>query len=133
MGLAAAYCSIYKPAHVAGFKFPRRAFFEFVGRAFQHIPAVPVFFPGTGQHSGKKKKYLPFNMMGNFSPALFVAMDSLDRYSEKTCHFFLCFIKFCPYLFKFIYFHYHQFSFRIAAIMRILLLTYLNLFYAVMD
>lgn len=44
----------------------------------------------------KKKIEMSFDVGWNCSPALFVAMNSLQRHSKKFCQHFLSFPKFFP-------------------------------------
>ena len=81
-GIATAFCTINKPAEVAGIKLPGRACLLYFIRTLQNIPAfirgVPIFIGCLKD----QKKQLPFNMVRNFPPALFIAVDCFDGDSK---------------------------------------------------
>jgi len=77
--------SVDKPAEISGLKFPGRTLFPSVARTFFYNPARLfefIVFP----HPGDQEKHLPLHVGRHRSPALFVAVDSLNGGSEQLGH-----------------------------------------------
>jgi len=64
---------------------------------------------------GDQKKYLPFHMGRYGSPALLIAMDRLDRCSQKLGHLPLGLFQFIPEMFEFRAVHMSSHILTIAA------------------
>ena len=80
---------------------------KFPGRTLFLHPAVFLFPAGDGVFVSSsviadEVENLTFNVGGNRSPALLVAMNGLERYSEQFRHLFLCFSKLFPGSCKFL-------------------------------
>ncbi len=80
--------SVDKPAEIAGLKFPGWTLFPLVARAFFYNPARLFEFIVLPHH-GDQKKHLPLHIGRHRSPALFVAVDSLNGGSEQLGHLLL--------------------------------------------
>jgi hypothetical protein len=73
--------SIDEPAEMPELKFPGRTPASLLSRTFSHIPAAELRSTRRIVVS-KKKQHLPFDVYGNFSPALFKALHSFKRSSQ---------------------------------------------------
>lgn len=87
--------AVDEPAEFPGIKLPGRTLFPFFIRAFFDLPTFAEIFSATCS-SGKKEKKLPLNMTRNRAPTLLIAAYRLERDSQKTGSFLLCFVKFFP-------------------------------------
>jgi len=68
--------AVYEPAEFACLKFPSRAMFTALGRAFFYGPTgFKDFIASSGSGSGEQKKNLPLRMGWNITPALLIAVD----------------------------------------------------------
>jgi hypothetical protein len=83
--------TVYKPAELTGLKFPSRAMFAALGRAFFYGPAGFKGFV-TSSASGEQKKNLPLHMGWDLAPPLLIAVDRFCRDTQKFGHFFLGFV-----------------------------------------
>ena len=89
MNLAFTNGAVYEPAESSGLKFPSRAKFAALGRAFFYNPAgFKGFIASSG--SGEQKKNLPLHMGWDLAPVLLIAVDRFYRDAQKFGHFFLC-------------------------------------------
>ena len=77
--------SVDKPAEISGLKFPDRTLFPSVARTFFYYPARLFEFIVLPHH-GDQEKHLPLHIGRHRSPALFVAVDSLNGGSEQLGH-----------------------------------------------
>ena len=77
--------SVDKPAEISGLKFPGRTLFPSVARTFFYNPARLFEFIVL-PHPGDQEKHLPLHVGRHRSPALFVAVDSLNGGSEQLGH-----------------------------------------------
>ena len=77
--------SVDKPAEISGLKFPGRTLFPLVARTFFYNPARLFEFIVL-PHPGDQEKHLPLHVGRHRSPALFVAVDSLNGDSEQLGH-----------------------------------------------
>ena len=80
--------AVDEPAKFTAVKFPGRAIFFTLGRAFFYCPAV-FLINRVGLDSGKQKKELPFYRDGYGSPTLFIAVDRLNGCPQQMRQLFL--------------------------------------------
>ena len=83
--------SANKPTKFSGIKFPSRALFFLLWRAFFYGPAGLEFF-GAPFHIGDQEQHLSLSMGRYESPVLFVAVYGLDGYTQQLSHLFLRFV-----------------------------------------
>ena len=87
-GLAFADGAVDEPAELAGLKFPGGALFPALGGAIFDGPArfdVTIAF----SRAGEQKQNLPFGVGRDLSPALFIAVQGLERNAKELRQFFL--------------------------------------------
>jgi predicted alpha/beta-fold hydrolase len=78
-----------KPAEVTGLKFPRGAtLFVF---AFFNVPAIFALVQTIASLVHGQKIELPFDMKGNRSPSLFIALHGFQGNAKEPCKIFLSF------------------------------------------
>lgn len=104
-----AYCSVDKPTHLAGMKFPGRTIFLVIFRAISDLPAVFGGMP-VRLYSGNQKKYLPFNRSRHRPPALLVTVNRFDGHTKQLGHLFLGLFKFLAIASEFLIIHARSFS-----------------------
>ena len=87
--------SVNKPTKFSGFKFPCRALFFLLGRAFFYNPTRLAYFRFPS-HIGNQEKHLSLHMGRYISPALFIAVYGLDGCPEQLGHLLLCLVELLP-------------------------------------
>lgn len=95
---------VNEPTVLPGLEFPSRALSFTLRRAASDCPTgLSCLF--TPAPTGYKEKELAFHMGRNSSPALLVAVNSLDGCPEKLRHLHLRLTQFFSYGYKFLAFH----------------------------